>query len=144
MGVELVVEEIEFGLVHGEVGGWSMWLSYRLRRISKILPLASMLRRRRPVHTAVINQEDIMTQVTIYTSPVCGYCTMAKRLLAGKGVAVHEIDAASDPHTLQEMMTRSGRRTFPQIFFGERHIGGYDDLVALDRSGGFDAALAAA
>jgi glutaredoxin 3 len=103
-----------------------------------------MLRRRRRGHTETINQEDIMTQVTIYTSPVCGYCTMAKRLLAGKGVAVHEIDAASDPHTLQEMMTRSGRRTFPQIFFGERHIGGYDDLVALDRSGGFDAALAAA
>jgi len=95
-------------------------------------------------HTEAINQEDIMTQVTIYTTPVCGYCTMAKRLLAGKGVAVTEIDAGSDPEALQQMMARSGRRTVPQIFFGERHIGGYDDLVALDRSGGFDAALSAA
>jgi glutaredoxin 3 len=56
---------------------------------------------------------------------------------------VTEIDAGSDPQALQQMMARSGRRTVPQIFFGERHIGGYDDLVALDRAGGFDAALAA-
>jgi len=84
-----------------------------------------------------------MTQVTIYTTPICGYCSMAKRLLAGKGIAVTEIDAGSDPQAMQEMMTRSGRRTVPQIFFGTRHIGGYDDLVKLDRSGDFDAALAA-
>lgn len=84
-----------------------------------------------------------MNQVTIYISPICGYCTKAKRLLATKGVEVNEIDAASDPQAFEEMTTRSGRRTVPQIFFGQRHIGGYDDLVKLDREGGFDAALAA-
>jgi glutaredoxin 3 len=108
-----------------------------------MLQLASMVRCARLVHTVSINQEDIMTQVTIYTSPICGYCSMAKRLLAGKGVTVNEIDAGSDPQAMQEMMTRSGRRTVPQIFFGARHIGGYDDLVKLDRAGEFDAALAA-
>lgn len=85
-----------------------------------------------------------MAQVTIYTSAHCGYCTMAKRLLASKGVAANEIDAGSSEASWQEMMKLSGRRTVPQIFFGERHIGGYDDLVKLDRSGQFDAALAAA
>jgi glutaredoxin 3 len=108
-----------------------------------MLPLMSMFCSVCRVHTVAINQEDIMTQVTIYTSPICGYCSMAKRLLAGKGVAVTEIDAGSDPQAMQEMMTRSGRRTVPQIFFGARHIGGYDDLVKLDRAGDFDAALAA-
>ena len=57
-----------------------------------------------------------MTQVTIYTTPVCGYCTMAKRLLAGKGVAVTEIDAGSDPQALQQMMARSGRRTASLLY----------------------------
>lgn len=81
--------------------------------------------------------------VTIYTSPSCTYCLMAKRLLAQKGVVADEIDIAADAGRMREMMLRSGRRTVPQIFIGERHIGGYDDLARLDQQGALDAALAA-
>ncbi len=81
--------------------------------------------------------------VTIYTSPSCAYCAMAKRLLAQKGVVANEIDIAADAGSMREMMARSGRRTVPQIFIGERHIGGYDDMARLDQQGELDAALAA-
>lgn len=81
--------------------------------------------------------------VTIYTSPSCAYCAMAKRLLANKGVVADEIDIAADADRMRDMMRRSGRRTVPQIFIGERHIGGYDDLARLDQQGALDAALAA-
>jgi glutaredoxin 3 len=80
--------------------------------------------------------------VTIYTSPTCGYCVMAKRLLAQKGIVANEIDIAADEQNMRDMMARSGRRTVPQIFIGERHIGGYDDMVKLDQQGALDAALA--
>ncbi|NGZ83143.1 glutaredoxin 3 [Duganella aceris] len=81
--------------------------------------------------------------VTIYTSPSCAYCAMAKRLLAQKGVVATEIDIAADAGGMADMMRRSGRRTVPQVFIGERHVGGYDDLARLEREGGLDAALAA-
>ena len=83
-----------------------------------------------------------MAEVVIYTRQLCGYCTAAKRLLQSKGVAFREIDASFRPDERREMMTRSGRSTFPQIFVGERHLGGCDDLYALDRSGELDRILA--
>lgn len=85
-----------------------------------------------------------MAKVEIYTSPLCGYCHMAKRLLAQKGVDFIEHDTFADPTLRAEAMTRSGgRRTVPQIFIDGRHIGGCDDLHALDRAGGLDPLLAA-
>ena len=82
-----------------------------------------------------------MTQVTIYTKPYCPYCVRAVDLLEQKGVPFTEIEAAFDPEKRQEMMQRSGRATFPQIFVGERHIGGCDDMMALDREGRLDTLL---
>jgi glutaredoxin 3 len=80
----------------------------------------------------------------VYSQPFCGYCTAAKRLLDRKGVEYTEVDVMLDPEKRAEMIERSGRQTVPQIFFGERHIGGFDELSALDRSGGLDQLLAAA
>jgi len=85
----------------------------------------------------------VMTQVTIYTRPFCGYCARALKLLTDKGVAFTEIEAGMDPEKRREMMERSGRSTFPQIFVGEQHIGGCDDMMALDRAGKLDPLLAA-
>ncbi|CCM77471.1 glutaredoxin 3 [Rhizobium mesoamericanum] len=85
-----------------------------------------------------------MAPVTIYTRQACGYCTRAKSLLAEKGVDFVEHDATSAPEIRQEMIGKSnGRTTFPQIFIGEQHVGGCDDLYALDRAGGLDPLLAA-
>ncbi len=84
-----------------------------------------------------------MQSVEIYTSPLCGYCHAAKRLLAAKGVSYAEYDVARDPAKRQEMMGRaSGRHTVPQIFIGQTHVGGYDDMAALERDGKLDALLA--
>ncbi|MGK2941468.1 MAG: glutaredoxin 3 [Immundisolibacter sp.] len=80
--------------------------------------------------------------VTIYTGALCGYCAMAKRLLEDKGVAYQEIPVDLDVAQRADMERRSGRRTVPQIFIGEQHVGGYDDLAALDRAGRLDALLA--
>jgi glutaredoxin 3 len=82
-----------------------------------------------------------MKPVTIYTTPICGYCRAAKHLLASKGAAFREIDVMSDPARRQEMTERAGRRTVPQIFIGETHVGGYDDIAALDRQGKLDPLL---
>jgi len=84
------------------------------------------------------------TSVVVYSSPFCGYCGAAKRLLDRKGVAYQEIDVLLDPERLSEMVVSSGRRTVPQIFIGDRHIGGFNDLHALDKSGELDRILAAA
>ena len=83
-----------------------------------------------------------MAQVTIYTKPFCPYCMRAVSLLEKKGVAYTEIEASSDPAKRQEMIQRSGRTTYPQIFVGEKHVGGCDDIMALDRAGGLDPLLA--
>lgn len=83
-----------------------------------------------------------MTEVTIYTRMMCGYCAAAKRLLDRKGVAYTEHDASFSQELRAEMMQRSGRSTFPQIFIGDRHIGGSDDLHALEAQGGLDPLLA--
>lgn len=83
-----------------------------------------------------------MARVEIYSSPLCGYCHAAKRLLTQKGAAFVEYDTLSDPAARAEMMRRApGRRTVPQIFIDDRHIGGCDDLQALDRAGGLDPLL---
>ena len=86
-----------------------------------------------------------MSQVTIYTKPYCPYCVRAVDLLEQKGVAFTEIEAAFDPDKRQEMIQRAnGRATFPQIFIGDQHIGGCDDMMALERSGQLDPLLKAA
>lgn len=83
-----------------------------------------------------------MVDVTIYTRMMCGYCAAAKRLLDRKGVAYTEHDASFSPELRQEMIQRAnGRATFPQIFVGDVHVGGCDDLHALDAAGRLDALL---
>jgi len=84
-----------------------------------------------------------MRKVTVYTKPFCPYCTRALGLLSQKGVEVDEIEAAFDPALRKEMIERSGRYTYPQVFVGETHVGGCDDLLALDRAGKLDPLLAA-
>lgn len=84
-----------------------------------------------------------MPNIRIYTTPICPYCARAKALLTDKGAPFEEVDVYMDAAARKEMMTRSGRRTVPQIFIGERHIGGCDDLVALDGAGELDPLLAA-
>ncbi len=83
-----------------------------------------------------------MASVRIYTTPICPYCARAKALLTQKGVDFQEIDVYMDVNARREMMQKSGRQTVPQIFIGDRHIGGCDDLHALDRSGELDPLLA--
>lgn len=83
-----------------------------------------------------------MKPVTIYTTQLCGFCHAAKRLLTQKGVAFDEIDVARNPEKRQEMMSRAGRHTVPQIFVGETHVGGCDDLYDLERAGKLDPLLA--
>ena len=87
-----------------------------------------------------------MTQpaVTIYTRPFCAFCSRALSLLSDKGVAFKEIEAGFDPALRSEMQARSGRNTFPQIFIDETHVGGCDDLFALEREGKLDTMLKAA
>jgi glutaredoxin 3 len=88
-------------------------------------------------------REFAMQPVTIYTRPFCSYCARALNLLQKKGVPLTEIEAGFDPALRQEMIARSGgRTTFPQIFIGETHIGGCDEMMALDRDGELDRLLA--
>ncbi|NKF20699.1 glutaredoxin 3 [Solimonas marina] len=82
-----------------------------------------------------------MKRVLMYTTRVCPYCVMAKRLLDIKGVAVQEVRIDEDAARRDEMMRLTGRRTVPQIFVGETHVGGCDDLHALERAGKLDALL---
>jgi glutaredoxin 3 len=84
-----------------------------------------------------------MQHVRIYTTPFCGYCLSAKRLLDRKGVGFEEIDVSGDADRRQEMMRLArGRYTVPQIFVGATHVGGFDDLAALERAGRLDPLLA--
>ena len=83
-----------------------------------------------------------MQQVEIYTSPFCGFCIAAKRLLKKKGVSFDEINVLTNPARKPEMIERAGgKRTVPQIFVGGRHVGGCDELYALERSGKLDPLL---
>ncbi len=84
-----------------------------------------------------------MKQVEIYTTPFCGYCHAAKRLLSAKNVGFTEIDVSGDPSKRAEMMQRApGSRTVPQIFIGGKPVGGFDEINALDRAGKLDPLLA--
>lgn len=85
-----------------------------------------------------------MQDVEIYSSPLCGFCHAAKRLLNQKGVDFTEVDVLQEPQRKSEMMDRAGgRHTVPQIFIGGKHVGGCDELYALERAGKLDAMLAA-
>jgi glutaredoxin 3 len=81
-------------------------------------------------------------RILLYRTAWCPYCDKAHALLQAKGVPFEEIDVGEHPEQREEMIRRSGRRTVPQIFIGERHIGGCDDLHALDAAGGLDPLLA--
>jgi glutaredoxin 3 len=84
------------------------------------------------------------SRIVVYTTPFCGYCGAAKRLLTEKGAEFTEIDVMFDAERKREMIERSGRRTVPQIFVGDRHIGGFDELSALEDRGELNTLLAAA
>jgi glutaredoxin 3 len=85
-----------------------------------------------------------MAKVLMYSTGACPFCIMAERLLKAKGVAeIEKVRIDLEPARRDEMMQRTGRRTVPQIYVGDRHVGGYDDLAALDRAGGLDPILSA-
>lgn len=85
-----------------------------------------------------------MAKVSMYSTGVCPYCQMAERLLRSKGVTeIEKIRVDLDPSRRQEMMEKTGRRTVPQIYIGTTHVGGYDDLAALDQAGGLEKLLQA-
>lgn len=85
-----------------------------------------------------------MAKVTMYSTGVCPYCIQAERLLKAKGVAeIDKIRVDLLPEQRAAMMAKTGRRTVPQIYIGDTHVGGFDDLSALDRAGGLDSLLAA-
>jgi len=84
-----------------------------------------------------------MKPIVVYTSQICPYCARAKALLKKKGAAFEEIDVTMDPKARDQMLARSGgKRTVPQIFIGDTHVGGCDDLYALERAGKLDPLLA--
>jgi glutaredoxin 3 len=82
-----------------------------------------------------------MKKVLVYSTRVCPFCVMAKRLLERKGVTIDEVRVDEDQARREEMMRITGRRTVPQIFVGETHVGGFEDLSALERSGELDPLL---
>lgn len=83
-----------------------------------------------------------MAEITMYATGACPYCVNAERLLRGKGVNdINKVRVDLEPQRRVEMMERTGRRTVPQIYIDERHVGGFDDLYALDRAGELDALL---
>ncbi len=87
------------------------------------------------------NVDDDSPKVVIYSSSFCGFCLMAKRLLKNKNVFFENINVDFKFKKRDEMMERSGKTSVPQIFIGDRHVGGFDDLSALDRSGELDQLL---
>jgi glutaredoxin 3 len=95
-------------------------------------------------HIAALTRKDfIMPAITVYSGPGCPFCERAKMLLKKKGAAFEDINVKADPAKLEEMSQKSqGRKTIPQIFIGDKHIGGCDDLYALDAEGKLDALLA--
>jgi len=85
-----------------------------------------------------------MAKITMYSTGVCPFCQMAEKLLRAKGVAaIEKVRVDLEPERRVEMMEKTGRRTVPQIYIGETHVGGFDDLSALDRAGKLDELLGA-
>jgi glutaredoxin 3 len=92
--------------------------------------------------TADTETRTIDATVTMYTTATCPYCIQAERFLRAKGVAeIAKVRVDLEPARRIEMMVKTGRRTVPQIYVGHTHVGGYEDLVALDRAGGLDPLL---
>lgn len=83
-----------------------------------------------------------MKPVVMYSTRVCPFCVMARRLLERKGVTFQEVKVDTDPVARQEMMRKTGRRTVPQIYVGDTHVGGFEDLAALEHNGQLDPLLA--
>lgn len=81
-------------------------------------------------------------EITLYTSAICGYCVAAKNFLASKGLRWNEIRIDTDPAQRDKMLALAKRSSVPQIFIGDTHVGGYDDLIALHRAGKLDPLLA--
>jgi len=96
-----------------------------------------------PSLTATLPDETFMSAITIYTTPTCPYCQAAKALLTNKGLSYKEINMESDSAIALAMMKRTGRRSVPQIFVGDMHVGGFDDLNALETAGRLDPLLQA-
>ena len=88
-----------------------------------------------------MNEPGAQPNVLMYTQALCGYCAAARELLNNKGISYTEIDVTMDADKRRDMVARSGRKTVPQIFIGERHIGGFDDMASLDSQGELDALL---
>ncbi|MGI8561060.1 MAG: glutaredoxin 3 [Luteimonas sp.] len=86
--------------------------------------------------------ESPTPEITLYTSAVCGYCVAAKNFLKSRGLQWREVRIDTDPAEREKMMAKARRTSVPQIFVGETHVGGYDDLMALHRAGKLDALLA--
>jgi glutaredoxin 3 len=84
-----------------------------------------------------------MPKILIYTTKQCPYCVMAKRLLDQKGASYSEINVDSEPHLREEMMRKTNRRTVPQIYIGDFHVGGFDELYALNQQKKLDSLLLA-
>lgn len=85
--------------------------------------------------------EQASPEITLYTSAVCAYCVAAKNFLRSKGLEWTEVRIDTDPEERARMVARAGRTSVPQIFVGEVHVGGYDDMMALHRAGGFEPLL---
>jgi glutaredoxin 3 len=96
-----------------------------------------------PLSVALLIKEMIMSAITIYTTPTCPYCVAAKALLKNKGLSYREINLQGDRAAAVALMERTGRRSVPQIFIGETHVGGFDDLNALETAGRLDPLLEA-
>ena len=85
-----------------------------------------------------------MAKITMYSTAVCPFCVRAERLLNSKGITeIEKVRVDLDPGLRQEMMAKTGRRTVPQIYIGDRHVGGFEDLAALEHAGGLDPLLRA-
>ena len=87
------------------------------------------------------NADTLTAQVTMYATDWCPFCVRAEKLLVSKGANVKKINVEDQPDRRAEMVEMTGRRTVPQMFIGDRHVGGHDDLVALERVGDLDALL---
>ena len=93
------------------------------------------------IYTKIAIQEIKMPEIIIYTSNLCPYCTMAKRLLSAKGATYTELNVDTTSGLREEMMRKTRRRTVPQIYIGEQHVGGFDELRALDLKNELDPLL---
>ena len=89
-----------------------------------------------------MSQPAVSPPITVYTSAMCGYCVAAKNFLRSKGLQWNEIRVDLDPAERERMMSRARRTSVPQIFIGETHVGGYDDMMALHRAGKLEGLLA--